>query len=172
MDFIYRLYEIESNKTFYIGRTIEPYRRLLEHKCGMRNYEEGDELKYQYASTLDELKLEWDMEVIQECGDDTKHFEDYYINKYRMAGEPIMNMKAGDDGPWMGREYSNPESFVAMRTALKNRPKYSSKGKTVREVLNYFYDERKEIRSRFVDDINKEQPESEGLKAIRARLKK
>jgi len=38
------------------GRTIHPEQRLKEHQYGARNYKEGDEDKYAYASALDALR--------------------------------------------------------------------------------------------------------------------
>lgn len=116
IDFVYRLFEVESNTTFYIGRSIDMHRRLGEHRLGALHYIEGDEDVYQYASALNSLKIKWGMEVIDNCETKTEHYEDFYINKYRMAGEPIQNMKAGDDGPWMGRSYKTPGEFLQKRT--------------------------------------------------------
>lgn len=115
IDYIYCLYEVESGTKFYIGRTINPERRLGEHRLGSRHYKPGDEHKYQYANALDNLGIEWAMEILMECGPDTDFYEDFFVNKYRH--EPLQNMRAGDSEPWMGRDYSHPEEFVAARTA-------------------------------------------------------
>ena len=114
-DYIYKLYETKTGTVFYIGRTIDPRRRYMEHKLGALNYKIGDEDKYMYASALDAAGINWDLEVIHECGPGSKDFEDYFVNKYRNSGSPIMNMRAGDDGPWIGRDYKTPEEFVAAK---------------------------------------------------------
>ena len=81
-DFIYALVHEELNTEimFYIGRTIDPHRRLLEHRLGAKNYEHGDELKYRYANKLDEFGIAWDMRVLMECGPGTEFYEDYFVN--------------------------------------------------------------------------------------------
>ena len=123
IDYIYRLYEVETNKTFYIGRTIDISRRFSEHKLGAKHYKLGDEDKYMYASALNALNLEWSIEVIYECGPDTEFYEDYFVNKFKLAGEPIMNMKAGDLEVWNGREYASPSDYVKAREIAQNLAK-------------------------------------------------
>lgn len=110
IDYIYALYEKESNLKFYVGRTIDPHRRLGEHRSAGKNYQPGDEWVYEYIHTLGQAGLEWDMEILMECGPDTEFFEDYFINLYR--DQPLQNMKAGDTEPWMGRDYAGPKEFV------------------------------------------------------------
>ena len=114
-DYIYCLFEVDTGTKFYIGRTIDPHRRLNEHRLGSKNYQKGDELKYQYANALDQLGIKWDMAILMECGPNTDFYEDFFVNKYRH--EPLQNMRAGDSEPWMGRDYTNLEEFVAARTA-------------------------------------------------------
>lgn len=121
IDYIYCLFEVDSDAIFYVGRTIHPQQRLKEHQYGARIYKEGDEDKYCYAHALDAIGIKWDLRVVQECGEGTEFFEDYYVNLFRMHGEPIQNMKAGDDQPWMGRSYASPEDFVAKRTKCVER---------------------------------------------------
>lgn len=115
VDYIYALWHWDNKQKtyFYVGRTIHPDQRIREHRYGARAYRDGDELKYQYANALNATGTPWYMEVLMECGPDTEHFEDFYINKLR--AHPLMNMKAGDSEPWMGRDYSTPQDFVAAR---------------------------------------------------------
>jgi len=122
VDYIYCLYEVETLTKFYIGRTIDPTRRLSEHRNGSKNYQKGDELKYEYAHALDELNIEWDMEILMECGPDTDYYEDFFVNKYRH--EPLQNMRAGDSEPWMGLDYVSPKDFVKARQKCLEQKKY------------------------------------------------
>jgi hypothetical protein len=115
-DFIYCLKEVADNTIFYVGRTIDPHRRMLEHRLGAKHYKPFDEDKYYYASALDKLCREWSMQIVQECGEGTENFEDYWINKFRMEGHPLQNMRAGDDEAWNGRNYANPGEFIEART--------------------------------------------------------
>lgn len=113
IDYIYCLYEVETKTKFYIGRTIDPHRRLYEHRLGSKNYRPGDEDKYQYAQALDALGIEWDLQILAECKENTDGYEDFYVNKFRH--EPLQNMRAGDSEPWMGRDYSTPEELLAAK---------------------------------------------------------
>jgi hypothetical protein len=122
IDYIYALYEVESKTKFYIGRTIDPHRRLNEHRLGSKHYKDGDEAKYLYANCLDALGIQWDMEILCECGPDTEDYEDFYVNKFRH--EPLQNMRAGDSEPWMGRDYPNPEEFVLAKKRYLDRQKF------------------------------------------------
>lgn len=168
IDFIYALVEVKSKIKFYIGRTIEPKRRLREHRYGARTYKPGDEDKYQYANALNAAGLKWTMEILMECGPDTEHYEDFFVNKYRLLGEPLQNMKAGDSEPWMGREYSSPQEFVKTRDKLIRE-------REERKLLNDAAPKaRKESNvelTRFVDDVKKGTV-SPGLQAILDRRKK
>lgn len=157
-DYIYVLIDTSIDQYFYVGRSEDPKRRLQEHQYGARTYEEGDELKYFYASTLDSLGIPWEMKIVMECGPDTKHFEDYFVNKYRLEGHPLQNMKAGDDGPWMGRHYKSPEEFVEARKRSLQKPKVSRPIKAVRRNIDV-------DRTRFIDEVNKKSVSS-GLQAI------
>jgi hypothetical protein len=163
-DYIYALTYIEDGARiiFYIGRTIDPHRRLGEHRLGSRHYKDGDEWKYQYASTLDSLNIPWEMEILMECGPGTEFYEDYFINLHR--NEPLQNMKKGDDEPWMGRDYSGPSDFIKYRKAVVARQKASvPRVKVERRV-----DLTQPCTTRFVDDVKKE-IESPSLQAIRER---
>ena len=124
-DYIYCLFEVDTGTKFYIGRTIDPHRRLNEHRLGSKNYQKGDELKYQYANALDQLGSKWDMEILMECGPGTDFYEDFFINKYRH--EPLQNMRAGDSEPWMGRDYTSPEEFVQTRSLAIEMEKLRTK---------------------------------------------
>lgn len=124
IDYIYALVETETKRKFYIGRTIDPKRRIAEHRLGAKNYNPGDEDKYQYANCLDQLGVKWDMEIIMECGPETDGYEDFFINKFR--DEPLQNMRAGDDEPWQGRDYRNPEEYLEEKKRVieeRNAPK-------------------------------------------------
>lgn len=122
--YIYALYESNSKTKFYVGRTEDPKRRLSEHRSGAKNYKDGDEDKYLYASQLNALGIEWDMEILANCDETTKHYEDFYVNKYRH--EPLQNMRSGDSEPWMGTDYRTPQEFLQARLTCVNKAKFKA----------------------------------------------
>lgn len=133
IDYIYKLVETNTGVAFYVGRTEDMKRRIGEHRYGARTYKDGDELKYLYAHNLDKCSEPWHMELLQECGPDTEHYEDFWVNKLLLDGEPLQNMKAGDSEPWMGREYKSPEEFVRVRERIiKEERERVKKAKTVK----------------------------------------
>jgi len=162
IDYIYCLYEVPTNRKFYIGRTIDPHRRIGEHRLGSKNYKPGDEDKYAYANALDRLSIEWDMEVLMECEPDTEFYEDFFVNKHRH--EPLQNMRAGDSEPWMGRDYSNPKEFLDAKQRHLDRAKFRQP-KIARESI---CEPDKMIFS--FEDPNKKF-ESPAMKWLRARTK-
>lgn len=131
IDYIYALIELPSRTKFYIGRTIDPKRRIGEHRSGARNYKDGDELKYLYASSLNAMGIEWEMEILDECSTETEFYEDYYINKYR--SEPLQNMRSGDTEPWMGRDYSSPTEFLLRREKIIEEELHKKKIAKIRQ---------------------------------------
>lgn len=131
LNHIYVLLEVESRTIFYVGQTHrEPRIRLSEHRSGARNYAEGDELKYKYASALDALGIEWNMEIVATTDlgptDSYDHddIEDYYVNKYRR--EPLQNMRAGNSEPWCGVDYPSIEAFLAAKQRKLDANKYKA----------------------------------------------
>ena len=123
---IYALIETESRTIFYIGFTSrDPHKRLTEHKSAALKYKDGDELKYQYASALDALGVEWALEVLHsvDISDTYKHddVEDYYISLYRHC--PLTNMRAGLQSAWMDRDYTSIDDLIVAKQEYLNRPK-------------------------------------------------
>jgi len=157
VDFIYALYEVQSKTKFYIGRTIHPEQRIKEHRYGARVYKDGDELKYRYANALDSLGIEWDMEVLMECGPDTEFYEDYFVNFYRH--EPLQNMKQGDSEPYMGKDYISPKDFVAAKELHQKQAKI----KAVRALKPRAFSP----LTRYIDD---QVEECSAIQNIRARI--
>jgi hypothetical protein len=125
IDYIYSLVHLEDSKkiTWYVGRTDDCKRRMREHRLHARKYKPGDEWKYEYASTLNQCGIKWSMEILMECGPDTEYYEDYFVNKMLLAGEPLQNMKRGDSEPWMGRHYASPDEFVRARAQSLQKAK-------------------------------------------------
>jgi len=89
---------------FYVGRTNDPKRRLQEHKLSVKN-PEHTEYKYQWARSLEEIGLGWDLVVITEIEDD-EDSEYEWVLKFARDNQtknitffddlPLTNMKAGD----------------------------------------------------------------------------
>ena len=158
-DFIYALIEKETKTKFYIGRTTNPFRRLAEHRYGAKYYRPGDELKYQYANALDLEGIEWDMEILMECGPDTEFYEDFFINKFRK--EPLQNMRAGDQEPWMGRDYHGPAEFVESRASILRKREM----KNIREIKAKNLDADVST-TKYFGDFGKKASISTGLQAI------
>lgn len=167
-DYIYALKETQSNTVFYIGRTIAPFRREMEHRYGAKIYKAGDELKYLYASTLDALNIDWHLEIIYECDEGCEFYEDYFINLYRES--PLQNMKKGDTEPWMGRDYSSPEEFV--KTREKIIKEQTEKAKEKKLVTSKKRDNSSVEKTIFIGDVrNMNKKVSPGLQSILDRRK-
>jgi hypothetical protein len=89
---------------FYVGRTNDPERRLAEHRRAVKD-QEHTEYKYQWARSLAEVGLSWDLVVIDEIDDD-EDSEYAWVLKFArdnqtknisfIDGLPLTNMKAGD----------------------------------------------------------------------------
>ena len=164
IDYIYCLKEKISGIIWYIGRTGSPERRMNEHRYGAKNYKEGDEWKYEYASQLDSMGIEWEMEILQICGPDTDGYEDFYVNLYRDS--PLQNMKAGDSEPWNGRDYAGPEEYLAAKRKLIEEVKQTKvKVEQVRDLEDT-------DRTIMYGDNPETKFMSEGLRAILERRKK
>ena len=148
LNHIYVLRETLSRTIFYVGQTSrEPRIRLNEHRNHTRNYVEGDELKYKYASALDALGIEWDMEIVAvtDLGPDDAYdhddVEDFWVNHFRR--EPLQNMRAGNSEPWCGIDYPSIEAFLE----AKRRKLDASKYKAPRVKKTAEFDEEKMLYS-------------------------
>jgi hypothetical protein len=118
---------------FYVGRTIDPKRRLQEHRSAVKN-PEHTEYKYAWARQLEALGLTWDLVVIDEIDDD-EDSEYAWVLKFARDNKtknisfidnlPLTNMKAGDfltemiDLPTIQtgndiREYRNAQAIRAI----------------------------------------------------------
>lgn len=129
-DYVYALfYVLDGQKDyFYVGRSIDPERRMTEHRYEARTG--GMELSRQFIRDLWAVGLDFDHEVLYVTTEDTEFVEDYWINKLKLDGYELTNMKAGDSEPWMGRNYNSVEDFLHTRErmvaeieAAKNAPK-------------------------------------------------
>lgn len=125
LDNIYCLcyYENYDRVIFYIGRTIDMSRRIYEHRLATKNYKKGDEWCYEFASTLEQCGIKWDMELIMQCGPDTEFYEEFFRAKYKNEGHPIQNMKIGDLEVWQGRTYSTPSGYRAAKLRAQEAAK-------------------------------------------------
>lgn len=102
LHFIYALTtNLEGHRVvFYIGRTIDPERRLAEHR---RDAKTGPEDKYKYIRMILEPQgIEWSMEILHEITGEQldadvtlDDYEDYEIVRHRHLGHPLQNMRAG-----------------------------------------------------------------------------
>ena len=128
MNTIYALIESQSGTKFYIGQTYrDPAVRLSEHRYGAKTCNELSEDKYKYAAALDALGIAWEMVILATIEaekdaysqDDT---EDFYICKYRK--EPLQNMRAGWDEPWMQTSYLDIESMLKAKQRHLDRAKF------------------------------------------------
>jgi hypothetical protein len=122
VDYIYMLCN-EQGLPFYVGRTNDPARRLGEHRRDSRT---GHELKYQHIRSLEAAGQDWNMEILQECGADTEHYEDFWVYTLIREGYNLTNMKMGDsvraaeqaavrEMLGQGRTFNTPQEFLAER---------------------------------------------------------
>ena len=100
--FIYALTAVVNSTkvVFYIGQTVDPDRRLSEHK---RDSKTGSEDKYKYIRMILEPQgIAWSMEILHEITDDQidadvtlDDYEDYEIVRHYHDDHPLQNMRAG-----------------------------------------------------------------------------
>lgn len=115
VDYIYALFYIFDGKKyyFYVGRSIDPDRRMLQHRNDAKNNHTED--SREFIRDLWTVGLDFDHEILHTTTEEVLHVEDYFVNKLRLEGFELTNMKAGDSEPWMGRNYSSPEAFLKAR---------------------------------------------------------
>ena len=88
----YHIYELLYNDVpFYIGRTIDPHRRKLEHIRASKDIN-NKELKYQFIREINS----WEMKIIATYTDSLHNYEDYHIYQALLKGHTLTNMRAGD----------------------------------------------------------------------------
>lgn len=186
-DFIYGLYTINNNikKYFYVGRSIEPSRRLIEHISASKNIKNTED-KYIYIRELDSNNIEWKIEILAEITTANDYYEDWYVYKLLVDGHLLTNMKAGDS-----RQVANQEANLRMksqRKIFKDAEEYITSRKQVIDEIEAEKTRRKIINKRvkvensnsnststtvFIDDlknINKI-TESYAMKMIRKKKK-
>ena len=115
--YIYAL--VTDNTIFYIGRTIDPKRRLKEHQ---RDSKTGTELKYVFIRQLTECKGAWQLQILAEYCTNLHPYEDYWIHTCRLQGIELTNMRKGDiyteaeDNLFRKKTtFDTPEAFFAAR---------------------------------------------------------
>lgn len=121
---IYALYDTRDYEYFYCGRTKRALPvRMAEHR---RNYKTGTELKYQHMRFLESQGIEWRVDILDEVGPGTDHFEDYYTYKLLCEGHPLKNQKMGDSvaaANWNAmhsmrdrkERFTSPQEFLSAR---------------------------------------------------------
>ena len=164
-DYVYALFYIFEGKKnyFYVGRSINPKRRMQEHRSDARNDKTED--SREFIRNLWAVGLDFDHEILYETDEETEFVEDYFICKLRNEGYELTNMKKGDDSIY-SRDYAGPEEYLAAKRKLIAEAKQPKvKVERVRDLEDTdrttFYGENPETK--FV---------SEGLKEILERRKK
>ena len=144
-DQIYALYYeyADQRQYFYVGRTIDPKRRLGEHRSNVKNRKHTEDV-YQFIRERCEPNgiPVWDMEVMwAEPNSRPEDCEDFWVVLLIRAGYDLKNMKHGD----LHRialellskeqgEFETVDEFVEFRTRVE-RETYERSEKLKREVL-------------------------------------
>lgn len=94
-EYIYGLVTQEDSDTvFYVGRSVEPARRLSQH---IRESKTGNSLKCRVIRRLLEQREDITFKILEEVSSDTPHSaEDVWMVNLQAAGHPLTNSKAGD----------------------------------------------------------------------------
>lgn len=144
--YIYAL--VTGTDIFYIGRTIDPKRRLKEHK---RDSKTGDELKYIFIRQLTVCGGKWEMQILAEYSDNLHPYEDYWIYNCALQGIELTNMRAGDvyteaESNLFKKKkaFNTAEDFFAAReleakalTVEKKRKEYTSDSSRTRSAIGH-----------------------------------
>jgi len=166
--YIYQL--MTNNDVFYIGRTINPSRRLQEHIRGGQDAN-STELKYQFINQLNQLNQSWEMQVIATYTDNNHNYEDYHIYTALLNGHHLTNMRKGDVYTEAEKQlkcsYSTPEEFFTAREAVIKRQSLKQKS-----TVSYKQQQSSTGTTVFIDDLSKiNKQQSSALAAIRQRIK-
>jgi len=118
-----------NNNIFYCGRTIDPDRRLQEHKRTPDNT-----LKYNKIRELNKANIKWELEVVDSCTNDTDNLEDFWLYKSIVAGHTMLNLTKGSVYTEVDKQlikdksyFATSEEFQAARELKKTKHKPISK---------------------------------------------
>ncbi len=176
-ELIYALCEI-GGWPFYVGRT----GRTLEirYKEHVYNSKAGTEHKYQFIRGLP--NMEFEIVLLSEVGDDSEHFEDFWVYSLILDGYELTNMKAGDsikaaerdamnEFKKRGERFTDPKSFLDAREREIAEAKARKASAKLMEKTRNFAATRDYSRVRFAGNFGKE-PISEALQEIMDRRRK
>ena len=159
-EYIYALKELSNAEypVFYVGRTSDMTRRLKEHQYASKT---GTEAKYQYIRQLEAAGIKWEMVLLEEVGEDTEHYEDYFVYLLSFDGHELCNMKMGDAKQQAeqdaimnmratGQFFSNAKDFLSARErAIKEEEARIKAAKLNAKIRS---DETSKSSSKFVND--------------------
>lgn len=140
----------DAHQIFYIGRTVEPKRRLKEHKRNSLNLLMTED-KYIFIRKLIDCGGKWDMQILATYTDESQNWEDYWIYSCHLQGIHLYNMRAGsiyteaEDNLFKNKTaFDTPEAFFAAReleakaiTVEKKRKTYVSDSSRTRSAIGH-----------------------------------
>ena len=102
--YIYALIDPRNNEVRYIGKSVEPIKRLYEHKCVSKN---DNSYKAKWIRKLQKLNLKPQMKILKICPlSDFIEYETYYISQYDF--KRLVNSDRYGQGNFSKRTDSDP----------------------------------------------------------------
>ncbi|WP_297764986.1 hypothetical protein [uncultured Alcanivorax sp.] len=88
--------EIGRKRYFYVGRSVDVFRRLKQHQYAKKD---GHEDKYEFIREIEERGIEWNIEVLKDIpeGEYPPDNERWYVISLIREGHELKNMRYGSE---------------------------------------------------------------------------
>lgn len=119
--YIYALIDPRNDKVMYIGKSINPIKRLYNHFTKEVVYKKKDN-KSKWLKELKKLKLKPKLKILAKClYKNENKIEKSFITKYKNLGYSLTNMREGGSGWKMGvkANYSKKRRLEAAKKTMK-----------------------------------------------------
>lgn len=126
-----------AKRYFYVGRSIDAFRRFKQHRYAKKN---GHEDKYEFIREIESRGIKWDIDVLKEIpeGEYPPDNERWYVIKLIREGHELTNMRYGSEERL--KELAEQVSSTKIRSVAdvekyRIRRKYQASKKLRRRVL-------------------------------------